>query len=103
MFKHRIGSGQGQVVGHLAQNAPDPCIVSGQGGLVHASLLDVSCRVFSSWIRGFGFGSGFFGLGRVLGQKSRLVPGPWIIMSQKLWLMPIRCIGRVGSGSSESG
>jgi hypothetical protein len=59
MFKHRIGSGQGQVVGHLAQNATDPCIVSGQGGLVHASLLDVSCRVFSSWIRGFGFGSGF--------------------------------------------
>jgi hypothetical protein len=59
--------------------------------------------VFFELDQGFGFGSGFFGLSRVLGQKSRHVPGPWIITSQKLWLMPIRRIGRGGSGSSELG
>jgi hypothetical protein len=46
-------------------------------------------RVFWLWVE-------FFGLGRVLGQKPWVMWGPWIIVGQKLWVIPARCIGRVG-------
>jgi hypothetical protein len=48
-------------MGHLLRPVPDPCLVSGQVGSARASLFDVSGRVFSSWVRFFGFGSGWVG------------------------------------------
>lgn len=70
---------------------------SGRGPFITAHTRPVP-SVRSGWVGFFGFGSDFFGLGRVLGQKSRRVPGPWIITGQKLWPIPARCIGRVKSG-----
>jgi hypothetical protein len=87
-----FGSSQGQVVGYLAWPYP-----------TRASLCWRVGSGFSGWVRFFGFRSGFFELGRVLGQKSRPIPGPWIIAGQKLWPVPTHCIGWVGFFSSGSG
>jgi hypothetical protein len=46
--------------------------------------------VFWLWV-------GFFGLGWILGKKSWLVPGPRVLVGQKLWPIPTSRIGRVGS------
>jgi hypothetical protein len=69
LFKRRVGSGQGRVVGHLARHVPDLCLVLGWVGLAHASLFDVSGRVFWGWV-------GFFGSRWGFRSKSWLVPGP---------------------------
>lgn len=45
-------------------------------GSARASLFHVSDRGFSGWVGFFGFGPSFFGLDRVLGQKSWVVPSP---------------------------
>jgi hypothetical protein len=49
---------------------------------VDTSLFDMSGRIFFGLRRIFGFGSSFFGLGQVLGQKSRPVYGPRILRAK---------------------
>jgi hypothetical protein len=71
LFKRRVGSRSGRGPFTTARTRPVSSV-----GLACAFLFDMS--------------------GRVLGQKSRLVPIPWIITGQKLWHVPAHCIGRVG-------
>ena len=80
-----FGSGQGRVTGRIGRPAPDPYLSPGRVGLARAPCAGVS-------------GRGFFGLGRVLGQKSRAVPGPLIVAGQKIRPAPTRHVARVGSG-----
>lgn len=86
----RFGSGQGRIVGRLARR-PCPTVYSVRSGWL----------VLPDWTRRNG--SSFLALGRVLGQISRLVASPWIIAGQKLWFVPVRRIGQVGSGCPWSG
>jgi hypothetical protein len=67
------------VVGHLTRPIHDPWLVSGWARLVRASIFNVWDRIFFGLGWGFlalgrvglfGFKSGFFGLGWVLGLKS---------------------------------
>lgn len=59
-----------------------------------------TCQVKVFWVglgRVFWLWVGFFGLGWIPGKKSWAIPGPWVLVGQKLWPVPTSRIGRVGS------
>ena len=91
----RIGSRSGHGSHRTARARPVP--ITGSGRVGPCTLRE---RVGSGFFRvGSGFlAFGFFGLGRVLGKKSRPVPGPLIVAGQKIQPVPIHHVARVGSG-----
>lgn len=69
-------------MGRLAWLADDSCIVSDRVG----TCLSIG-HVGSVFRAGLDFGS-----------KITARTDPWIVVGQKLWLVPVHRIGRVGSG-----